>query len=81
MNTITRYGRVLFFNNKAGWGLIESAGDLVYVHHTDIVSKKRFKSLAQHNYVKMIVVDNPLNKRFKRANNVEVMVKRLIRSG
>lgn len=64
-------GKVLFFNNKAGWGLIESSNSvLFFVHYKDIImNNKRFKSLKKGQQVNFIAQD-ALNQKFKRAKYV-----------
>lgn len=44
-------GVVQFFNNNKGWGIIMSEkGDVLHVHHTDIVDKKFFPDKGPKKY-------------------------------
>jgi cold shock CspA family protein len=59
-------GKVLFFNNQKGWGLIEGTdGAIYFIHHSGIVDKKfdgkngfkRFRTLKPGQSVKFEPVD------------------------
>jgi cold shock CspA family protein len=40
-------GTIIFFNNKKGWGMLLSSDKVLFFHHSDIMSKKRFKTLKR----------------------------------
>ena len=44
-------GKVKWFNNKTGYGFIESGADELFVHHTGLTSDTQYKYLVQGEYV------------------------------
>ncbi|MCS7230285.1 MAG: cold-shock protein [Candidatus Kryptonium sp.] len=53
-------GKVKWFNNKKGYGFIETEdGREVFVHYSEIKSDKRFKTLEEGAKVEFEIVDGP----------------------
>ena len=53
-------GKVKWFNNKKGYGFIETEdGRVVFVHYSEIKSDRRFKTLEEGTTVEFEIVDGP----------------------
>jgi len=63
-----KLGTVLFFNNKHGWGLIDYNGQPIFIHHSAINSKKRYKSLKKDAIVQFEIESS--QSKFPKAVNV-----------
>ena len=44
-------GKVKWFNNKTGYGFIETDSDETFVHHSGLSSETQYKYLVQGEYV------------------------------
>jgi CspA family cold shock protein len=44
-------GKVKWFNNKTGYGFIETGSEELFVHHTGLTSDTQYKYLVQGEYV------------------------------
>lgn len=65
-------GKVLFFDNLKGWGMVEvDTGEPLFVHHRDIVDKRffpkdaidKFRTLKAGQHVDFFIkeTDKPMN--------------------